>query len=536
MGARKAIITGSIKYIKSPLEYPKKDVEEISKALERRCDFRKEDIISIVHERSSNDVDFMNKVEGYCKDIDNNKNSIYDLVIFYYSGHGFFDTIKNTSCLQISDEYAVTIDDIIDCVTKVKSKNTYLIIDACQSGGFSLMKQPKGKVERKLSYNSEGLYLLYGTTKDLHAFEATTRDEIKRNIRNSFFTHFIIEALDRKSLYLDNTISIKVIDDYASKKTAQYTDFDQIPTASTQTSGYFPFGFWNTADDLVDISEWEINSQSNPESTLLSRETGILKTIEERIIKLYTENSIIYIPNSWEKEQLGKLSSPAKDILNRKLDLSNKKYCNKPLVNGLIFTLGTEQDRYHLLECILDIDDIDINVNLKDNNGVTALKECLNYKDEWKSSRLIYLLFRRGYIMDSEEEIELLDILGANAASPDIITNIAMSIVYKNMRDNEDRSKAYKINRFFLSLISLKYNRVIGYKFPNILALSNNALNYYKEFSTIYLKACKKYNQYNDLITKPSFKKKVEQIQNEIPFQDSSYDDILNIMFPELFE
>lgn len=536
MGIRKAIISGSVKYIKSPLGYPKKDVEELSNVLKHRCNFMSEDIAQIIHDDSSDDMTFMSKIESCCQEICNNKTDIYDLVVFYYSGHGFFDKIKNTSCLQISDEHHITIDDIIYCITKIKAKNKYIIIDACQSGGFSLIKQPKGKEERKLSYNSEGLYLLFGTTKELFAFEATLRDEIKRNIRNSFFTHFIIEALNKKSLYLDNTISIKVIDDYASKKTAQYTDFDQIPTASTQTSGYFPFGFWNDTDDLVDINKWESDLQANPESMLLSRETGILNSIEEHLMKLYSENNIGYILNSWDKEYLSKLSSPAKDILNRKLDLANKKYCDKPLINGLISTIGTNQDKYYFLQYILDLDDIDINVNLKDCDGLTSLKESLNCKDKYKSSSLIYLLFQRGYIMTSEEETELLGILSANSATPDIITNIAMSIVYKNMKDNEDRSKAYKISRIFLSLISLKYNRVIGYKFPNILALSNNALNSYKEFSTIYLRACKKYNRYDELNTKPSFTKKVEQIQNETPFQDSLYDDIINTMFPELFE
>ena len=535
MGARKAIITGSTKYTTSPLEYPIKDVTEMSKVLERRCQFNNNDIINIIHTDSLQNATFMSNIEGHCNKINKEKTDTYDLVVFYYSGHGFFDSAKGISCIQISDDHHISIDEIINCVTKIKSKNTYIIIDACQSGGFSFMGQPKGKVERQLSHNSKGLYLLCGTTKELLAFEPTTKDAIKRNIQNSFFTHFLIEALDKKTLYLENTLPIQVIDSYVSMKTSQYTNFDQIPASSSDTSGYFPFGFWGVDEDLEAIENWNIDFVDNSDSTLLSRETDMIKSIEECIIRLYTENKI-YIFNHWDRYSLSKLSLPAKDLLNTNLNLTNKKYNEKPLINGLISTLETDQDKYHFLSCIFDLEEIEINVNLKDNNGQTALKEAFECKNNHLSSWATYMLFQRGYAMSSDEESELLEILSANSASQDTITNIAMSIIYKILNNNDDRSKSLKINKFLLSLLSLKYNRVIGSKLLNLTALSNNALQYYKEFSTIYLKACKKYGIYDELYKKPSFIRKIEQIHSELPFQESSYDDIINAIFPELLE
>lgn len=535
MGARKAIITGSTKYTTSPLKYPQKDIEDITAVLRHRCKFSEEDINQVLHSNTCDDKTFFTAIEDQCHKLNAEKTDSYDVLVFYYSGHGFFDQARNTSCLQISDNYNITINEIIDCITEVKSKNTYIIIDACQSGGFSLMRQPKGKEERKLSYNSEGLYLLFGTTKELLAFEATTRDEIKLDIKNSFFTHFIIEALNTKSLYIDKTISIKVVDDYASNKTAKCTDFEQIPAASTQTKGYFPFGFWEITDELVDIKEWENNSSEKTKNPLPSREPGIIDIIEKQLKTLYSSNELADTLNSWQKDQLCNLSNPAKDLLNKKLGLVNKKYADKPLINGLIASLGSDRDKYNFLSCILEAGEIDIDVNSSDIHGSTALNEVFQSNDSYRRSWIVFMLFQRGYRMDSEEKDQLLQIIANNSVSPDIMTHIALSIIYSNLKTNEDRSRAYEIQNFLLSILSLKYNRVIGYRFANILALSNNALNSYKKFSTIYLKACKKYNRYDELISRQTFQNKVKSIQAEIPFQDSSCDEIIRSIFPELF-
>lgn len=159
------------------------------------------------------------------------------------------------SYVQISDDSYVPIDEIIEIVSGVNARNKYFIIDACQSGGFSLMK-PKGKIQRQYTFNSKGVYCMFGTTKHQLAFEPSIKDVIRKKINNSFYTHFIAEALNTKSNYNEDTISIRIVDDYASKKTPTYTNFEQIPFSTTEMAGYFPFGFWQETKELDNISDY----------------------------------------------------------------------------------------------------------------------------------------------------------------------------------------------------------------------------------------------------------------------------------------
>jgi len=59
MNLRKAILTGSTKYIKSPLDYPQKDINTIEDILLKRCIFKETDIVSVLHS-----LDSSNKCNG----------------------------------------------------------------------------------------------------------------------------------------------------------------------------------------------------------------------------------------------------------------------------------------------------------------------------------------------------------------------------------------------------------------------------------------------------------------------------------------
>ncbi len=308
MNLRKAIITGSVKYSQSPLNFPQNDVELISETLQKRCKFANADISTIVHDMESSDVDFISKVSSICGDIEQERKNILDLVIFYYSGHGVYRASEGKSFIQISDSEFISINDIIDVISTINAKNKYFIIDACQSGGFTAFA-PKGNTLRKYSFNSEGIYFLFGTTKNLLAFEPTIEQAIRKKINNSFYTHFISEALNEKRNYTDNTISIKVVDDYATKKTTLYTNFDQIPFTTTQVAGYFPFGFWEETKELSDISEWK-QEKTNNEAYSNNQEVQIIDYLVDKIHKIY--NKELYFLTSYEKDLLINLSQPAK--------------------------------------------------------------------------------------------------------------------------------------------------------------------------------------------------------------------------------
>lgn len=527
MNPRKAIITGSIKYLQAPLQYPQKDVELIAKALEKRCRFGKDDIEKILHTEKKDDLSYLEELEQICIKLNANRTNSYDLVVFYYSGHGVYKPGEQMSYLQISDDSSVAIDEVIKTISKVKAKNKYFIIDACQSGGFTLMK-PKGKIQRQYTFNSNGIYCMFGTTKHQLAFEPTIADVIKKKVSNSFYTHFIVEALNKKANYNEDTISIRAIDDYASKKTPTYTNFEQIPFSTTEIAGYFPFGFWDETNELTDISNWE-NKTDLSQQYSSNQEIDIVNYLVAKIKRLFTEDKFfLLIP---DKEMLANLSQPARDILNEKLDLANKQFEDKPLINGLI--AGERLEKYHFAIFILEHPEINVDLTLKDRIGNSVLFEAI-HNEKYNAGYIIELLFIRGYKVSSEEEQFLINEFESKAVHPDVLENIAIAIICLKLNDKDLIYKLRKIEKIVLTIISFKINRVIGYKL-NQTALANNFLQHHKDFATIFIKALKEYGQYDGLKTKISFVKKEKTIMEEMPYQESDFDDLLMALFPELF-
>lgn len=528
MNLRKAILTCSKKYSESPLTYPEQDMKLIGITLQNRCLYEKTDIVNIVHSQEDEDSTFIDRIKETCINLDKERTNLYDLVVFYYSGHGVYKPAEQMSYLQISDTTYVPIAEIIEVVSGINARNKYFIIDACQSGGFSLMT-PKGKIQRQYTFNSKGVYCMFGTTKNQLAFEPTIKDAIKRKVHNSFYTHFIAEALNTKSNYHEDTISIRVVDDYASKKTPTYTNFEQIPFSTTEVAGYFPFGFWTESKELKDISEW-VDTNKTPIQYSSNKEIDIVHYLATKIKKLYSEEN--YFFNYFDKELLSNLSQPAKDLLNEKLDLVNMKYNEKPLVNGLI--TSEDNQKYQFLIFILENQSIELDLTLKDENGNTALHEAVHNLKSY-SHYIIQSLFIRGYKLNDTEEASLIEKFKGNTTRPEHLENITLALIYYKLSNPELISKSQKITGVILSILSFKINRIVGFKI-NHTALANNFLHHHQDFSTIFIKALKHYGYYDTLKTKPSFVNKENLVFETMPFQETEYDEVLKKMFPELYE
>jgi len=527
MNPRKAILTGSIKYIESPLSYPEKDVKLINSTLKKRCSFNEEDIKTILIKDGIEDSFFIERIKEICAELELKRTNTYDLILFYFSGHGVYSNAEHSSFLQISDTYLVSIDEVISIISSVNAKNKYFIIDACQSGGFTLMR-PKSKIERQYSYNSEGIYCMFGTTKNLLAFEPTLNDVIRRKIKNSFYTHFIAEALDTKSMYNEGTISIKVVDDYASKKTPTYTNFEQIPFSTTVSTGYFPLGQWDETPEFSDIDEWQSSNFSADYA--LNQEIDTINYLVEKVQNLYAnEESLFFIPDI---ELLPKLSQPAKDLLNDRLGLIHKKFEEKPLINGLITTARSDKRRFLIF--VLEHKEIQVDLTLIDSSGKTALFDAI-YNSMFSSQYIIQLLFIRGYYLNTEEHQFLVTQFNQNSIQPEILENITVALICHKLKSPDLILKFRKIEKIIFTILSFKTGKIISYKL-NHLALANNFLNSHKEFSTIFLKGLKKYNYYEAFGLKPTFLKKVKVINDELPFQENQYDEVLKFIFPELFD
>jgi len=528
MNPRKAIISGSIKYVESPLNFPEKDMKLIENTLIKRCSLDKPDIVSILHSVDEVDSSYIEKIRNACKKLESERTNVYDLIVFYYSGHGVYKVEEQMSFLQISDDSYVSIDEIIEIVSEVNARNKYFIIDACQSGGFSLMK-PKGKIQRQYTFNSKGVYCMFGTTKHQLAFEPSIKDAIRKKINNSFYTHFIAEALNTKSIYNEDTISIRVVDDFASKKTPTYTNFEQIPFSTTEITGYFPFGFWNETKELKDISDWENNIEPQIQYSS-NQEIDIVNYLATKIQQFYSDENCFF--NYPDKELLSNLSQPAKDLLNEKLDLVNMKFNDKPLVNGLITSDNTH--KYQFLIFILEQLSISLDLTLKDESGNTVLLEAI-HNSKYYSHYIIQSLFIRGYKLSDIEEASLIEKFKSNTTRPEHLENITVALICHRLSKPELILKSQKIIKVFFTLLSFKTKKVVGFKI-NHTALANNFIQHHQEFSALFIRALQQYNFYDELKAKSSFEKKEQIVKENMPFQETEYDEVLKVMFPELYE
>ena len=256
---RFAIIVGSNCYIekRKRLEFTIKDVQDMSNILQKRCGFHAEDIIIV-----EVDIRFKENIEGVIlrafndiskKIFDKNMSSF----LFYYSGHGSYKEEDSKSYLELSDHEQISVQEIFNEIAKLKIKNSYLIIDACNAGGQIDFNQPtKGKLARQLKYNSKGTYCLLGSTSALSSYEPSKSQTYKYHIKNGFLTHFLIEGIEKKERYTNGILGFGTLQEYVTIKTQIISGFEQIPVTQTvNTEGTHPFGIWEDLTEIEDIEQ-----------------------------------------------------------------------------------------------------------------------------------------------------------------------------------------------------------------------------------------------------------------------------------------
>lgn len=87
-------------------------------------------------------------------------------------------------------------------------------------------------------------------------------------------------------------------------------------------------------------------------------------------------------------------------------------------------------------------------------------------------------------------------------------------------------------------ILSLKKGKPIGYKFPNLLGVLNNAFSYYKNSIDIIFKAIDVYDREKEILKLDSrkgvFQRFSREYQDNKPVQNEELASIIKIIFPEL--
>lgn len=277
---RFAILIGSNNYGEArQLDNSLKDVSDLKKSLIERCEFLEKDIFTL--EIKTDNIELIiPQIDVFFDFFSKNLIKNRDIFFFYFSGHGFYQEDESKSYIEFSEIEKISIQEIFDKIKNLKAKNNYLVIDACYSGGdLSLITKSERETRRFLA-KADGIYCLFSASKKHESID-TNKKLIKNNVLNSLFTHFFIEALNKKEKYNDDgTISINGIKDYVFNQVESMSEFLQIPASSSNENGYHPFGIWKDFKKEINSNSLEsiirnLNSASISFSNINSKFSGI---------------------------------------------------------------------------------------------------------------------------------------------------------------------------------------------------------------------------------------------------------------------
>lgn len=95
-----------------------------------------------------------------------------------------------------------------------------------------------------------------------------------------------------------------------------------------------------------------------------------------------------------------------------------------------------------------------------------------------------------------------------------------------------------RLIRIIQIIFSLKFNRVIGYKFPSIITLLNHHFYSNQGFEMIIFKAMNIYGRADEIKNHPKFlslEKKIKKFKDDKWEQNNEFNEIIYLIFPELY-
>lgn len=177
------------------------------------------------------------------------------------------------------------------------------------------------------------------------------------------------------------------------------------------------------------------------------------------------------------------------------------------------------------------------------NNETTFMKLANMYfksgKDENFSLSIFLEIFERGYKINSEDEQYVWNLYKKTRNQDDLIKWSIIRFIQK-LNNPEQIKLTLKLQntKILFVILSYKLGKPINYNFPNLLGVSNNAIQHYKKSGDIILKAMETYGQTQKIKTldlkKGTFKRKLNEYNKNKPAQDKDFEDVVKKLFKEL--
>lgn len=261
------------------------------------------------------------------------------------------------------------------------------------------------------------------------------------------------------------------------------------------------------------------------------------QSIENFIIELgkyYEDPTASYFQN---QGIVDKLNKEELDFLNKKIDLSKIVGCKKEFVLNKSLK---DKEKNNFSHFILRTKEINIEVNSIDDTGKTVfilLAENYFYSKDWFSMWLFNDLFARGYKIKDVDKVYV-NQLYKKISKQNEMEKWSLLRFAVILDDAESFELAMQNDRVLFTILSYKLKKPINFKFPNLLGVSINAIQHYRESGDIILQAMEHYNVKSKIenldIKKGTFARKKKDYFDNKPIQNKDIEKVICKIFPEL--
>jgi len=213
---RKALIIGINKYINATqLNGCENDAAVVAEALGINADGRRN--FTIIKPKKD-----IKTREGLLDEIKTlfNGNTETEVALFYFSGHGNYDSSKTDGLIITSDCSPIYMKEILSVVNSSKCRNRVVILDCCHAGAM-------GNITSIAALN-EGVTILSASKSDEPSFDGTV---------HSVFTSLLLEALEGGAADLTGHVTAGGVYAYVDKALGPC---GQRPVFKTNTALFLP--------------------------------------------------------------------------------------------------------------------------------------------------------------------------------------------------------------------------------------------------------------------------------------------------------
>ncbi len=236
------------------------------------------------------------------------------------------------------------------------------------------------------------------------------------------------------------------------------------------------------------------------------------------------------------QNSLENLNQEEIDYLNTNLHLDKIIGVDKNLVVNYLLQ---NKAKHNFLLHLFAMSNVKLVLNSLDDTQKSIFQLMIeNFVDETYMIRWhLPTIYRRGFKNIKSDEKFLAEFYKTSLNNQKKFENWCIFRICYKLNDYEKIEIALRHDNVIFSILSFKQKKPIGFNFPNLLGIANNAIQHYRESGDLIIKAMHKFDVWNDIVNrdkKGTFKQKKSDYETYKPIQNDELNKIILEIFPEL--